>query len=111
MAHLRVQARGRPALRISEDRFKVQGKGFVHPVLGMAGAPAWAVFLPALLRRVLLFPAQTAAQRGGEEQRELLTRDDAALLHSVVLGEGCLGSRHLVLPLYRSEHSSNLHPV
>lgn len=77
----------------------------------MAGAPACAVFLPALLLCVLLFPAQTPGQRGGEERRDPLTKEDAALLRGVVLGEGGLGSRHPVHPLYRSEHCSDLHPV
>lgn len=54
----------------------------------MAGVLVCAVFLPALLCQVYQVPVQPLAQRGREEWRDLLTREDAALQHGMVLEGG-----------------------
>lgn len=54
----------------------------------MAGVLVCAVVLPALLCQVYWVPVQPPAQRGGEEWRDLLIREDAALQHGVVLEGG-----------------------
>lgn len=53
--------------------------------LCVAGVLVCAVFFPALLCQVYQVPVQPRAQRGSEEWRDLLTREDAALHHGVVL--------------------------
>ena len=51
----------------------------------MASVLVCAVFLPAWLCQVYQVPVQRLAQRGGEEWRDLLTREMQLWWHGVVL--------------------------